>query len=506
MATLTTKSDFSTTMPGLSTKGYALLNSLTATTIWAETSLQYYFGDASTVAFDDEFASDYRSMFGKVTPDSDFYFAELATRAFEMIGTVSNLEFSETSDLSLADQVLVSADAPNGDLEGFFEFPGTSFHDGTGGTDSWSIGALNSGIKVMTKLPELDGDGEYANWTVLHEIGHSLGLKHTHKETSGLPPLDTVGKFMDNERYSVMSYNGSASALAFGHAVSFMALDIASLQALYGAKDYATGASSYTLMDAGGGDLDLTEGAVAIGRAYYCIWDSGGEDEINYAGANKSVLVNLNDATLDTSAATGDLKALIAQLKISFFFKHLGSTLQDEITDSWHHAGGFFSRVLNTAHGDHKGTAGGFSIAHGAEIENATGGGKADLLIGNEGDNLIAGAGGNDTLLGGAGADELDGGDGIDRLDGGTGNDTLTGGLGGDRFVFSTGYGEDTITDFETGDVIDLGRLTGFSSFTDLFDNYMDEDNGDVVITIGTDTLVIENVTKAELSAGDFVI
>lgn len=44
------------------------------------------------------------------------------------------------------------------------------------------------------------------------------------------------------------------------------------------------------------------------------------------------------------------------------------------------------------------------SARHGAEIENASGGNAADLLIGNENDNFIAGNGGDDTLLGGAGS------------------------------------------------------------------------------------------------------
>jgi Ca2+-binding RTX toxin-like protein len=100
----------------------------------------------------------------------------------------------------------------------------------------------------------------------------------------------------------------------------------------------------------------------------------------------------------------------------------------------------------------------------------------------------------------------LDGGDGRDRLDGGHGDDLLTGGTGLDRFVFATGYGEDTISDFEKGDVIDLTRLSGFTNFADLLNNHMADHGGDVVITVGTDILVIENVTKAELVAGDFAI
>lgn len=510
MATTTTRPDPLVNIPDLTARGEALVKSLTAGKVWnisGSAELQYYFGNGDTLETDgyEDLLQSYNSMLNK-NPETTFYFSALARRAYAMIDTVSNVDFAETADLADADHVLVSWDGPNAGLEGFFEFPG-SLTRNEAPFDSLSLGALNSGLEVMTAAPVSEGDGEYANWTVLHEIGHGLGLKHTHQQQSGLPPLKTVGAAMDNERYSVMSYNGSAEAKGYGHAVSFMALDIASLQALYGAEDYATSDSSYTMLNAGDGALALDEGAVQIGRAYYCIWDSGGDDdEIDYGSAGKSVLINLNDATLDTSKPTGDLKALIAQVKATGFFADLSSKLQQEITDSWHHAGGFFSRVLNTRGDEYKGTDGGFTIAHDAQIENANGGDMGDLLIGNEGANVLSGLGGNDSLLGGSGDDTLEGGDGRDRLDGGRGTDALTGGAGVDRFVFATSYGSDTITDFEAGDVIDLSRLNGFSNFGDLFNNHMADDGGDVVITVGADVLVIENVAKADLAASDFIL
>jgi hypothetical protein len=49
-------------------------------------------------------------------------------------------------------------------------------------------------------------------------------------------------------------------------------------------------------------------------------------------------------------------------------------------------------------------------------IENATGGGGNDQLIGNDAANLLAGGGGSDRLFGGAGDDTMDGGAGIDTV------------------------------------------------------------------------------------------
>jgi hypothetical protein len=55
---------------------------------------------------------------------------------------------------------------------------------------------------------------------------------------------------------------------------------------------------------------------------------------------------------------------------------------------------------------------------------------------------------------GGAGNDTIVGGIGVDRIRGGTGNDVVTGGGGADTFVFATGDGQDTITDFGADDTL----------------------------------------------------
>src|SRR6185295_9598406 len=51
------------------------------------------------------------------------------------------------------------------------------------------------------------------------------------------------------------------------------------------------------------------------------------------------------------------------------------------------------------------GIYGGFTIANGVTIENATGGDGNDVLIGNDAANVLQGAGGTDQAIGGKGND-----------------------------------------------------------------------------------------------------
>src|SRR5690606_41542733 len=73
-----------------------------------------------------------------------------------------------------------------------------------------------------------------------------------------------------------------------------------------------------------------------------------------------------------------------------------------------------------------------------------------DLLQGAEGNDTLSGGGGNDILEGGAGNDSLGGDAGNDILEGGAGNDSLSGGADSDVYRFSRGWGQDTLSNYDT--------------------------------------------------------
>ncbi|WP_151717534.1 CAP domain-containing protein [Gemmobacter serpentinus] len=131
-------------------------------------------------------------------------------------------------------------------------------------------------------------------------------------------------------------------------------------------------------------------------------------------------------------------------------------------------------------------------------------------LTGSAGKNGLTGNRGNNKLMGLAGDDTLRGGAGNDTLDGGKGADRLTGDSGADRFVFSKGYGKDTITDFGTGAdrlVLDDALWSGSRKMTDaqIISKFADVTKAGVLFDFGGgDTLLLSGV-KTTRGLADFI-
>ena len=269
--------------------------------------------------------------------------------------------------------------------------------------------------------------GGFGYETFVHELGHALGLLHPHdtEDGSGLFPgvtLDKANDRGDNNLnqviYTVMSYNeydqvkGDSS---YGYVAGPMAYDIAAIQFLYGAKVANTGTDTYWLPDTNG-----------VGTYWTCIWDTSGVDAIAYGG-NGRATIDLRAATLDNSA-TG---------------------------------GGMISNVTDAVTG--KKIHGGYTIANGVVIENASGGSNDDVIRGNNAANILKGNNGNDLLEGFDGNDVLDQGLGGGAMYGGNHNDILIAGDGADIIDGGSGFDTADYSRSSTGVIIDttIGKVDG---------------------------------------------
>jgi hypothetical protein len=190
--------------------------------------------------------------------------------------------------------------------------------------------------------------GDY-NWgTLVHEIGHAIGLNHPGNYNAGESRnTDIAGNFLsaDEDAFfnSIMSYRQSAQDI---NGTWFMPYDMLALRYLYGKKDYATGNNTYTFNDASG---TMTTNIV----------DDGGVDTFDFSALPVGVAVNLTP--------------------------------------------GSYSSVGKIAAG--AGALANLTTSLDAIIENVIGSALADALQGNAAGNAFTGGAGDDTLNGAAGID-----------------------------------------------------------------------------------------------------
>lgn len=357
---------------------------------------------------------------------------------YDAIAAVTNLNFTITQDANADFLVAIDDDELLGSLDGKMGPPGEE-NEGEAIFDGHDI--------VRGPGGALDAGG-YDFMVVVHETLHGLGLSHPHDNGGGSPIMDGVddafgdyGSFNLNQGvFTAMTYNNGYFTgtdgsqpddnLIFGYEMGPMALDIAVLQAAYGANTTtATGDNIYALPDQNDS-----------GTGWTSIWDAGGEDTLLYEGTS--------DVVLDLRAAT----------------------LQYE-----EGGGGFVSAAY--------GIAGGYTIANGVVIENASAGAGDDTLTGNDAANTLTAADGADTLSGGAGDD---------TLNGGAGDDLMNGGAGSDSFASMPGDGDDVIEDFDP--FMDVLVFDGFdtsqsqgnpSNIQEFLAANAEVDGTDLTITLG---------------------
>jgi hypothetical protein len=270
--------------------------------------------------------------------------------ALQSWADAANIKFVEASAVTAQ---IVFANTTSGPGQAWAYYPGS----GVGG-DVWINPNQTSNFQLSP--------GGYGLLTLVHEIGHAVGLSHPgdYDASTGTPTYATNALYMqDSRQYTDMSYFSAANTGA-SHGSSYgstpLLHDILAVQRLYGVNTTVrTGNTVYGFNStAGVAALDFSVNNAPV----VAIVDAGGTDTLDLSGYAMAERVDLGEGA----------------------FSDVGGL------------------TLNVA------------IAFGAVIENAIGGSGADDITGNAAANRLDGGAGDDVLTGGLGDDTLIGGIGTD--------------------------------------------------------------------------------------------
>lgn len=335
-------------------------------------------------------------------------------------------------------------------------------HAGDIGQDKLSVKTSNL-ISIDTSVPgfgPIDGDftafGGYVFGTLVHELGHSLGLGHAGAYNGFVTPTTQQFSPYDVLMWSVMSYINPEENAKYDDeypidadwngntATTWMPLDILGVQGLYGTPldTPLDGGQTFGFNCDVTGKIkhffDFTENVNPV----VTIWSAGEDNTLDLSGFNQ-------DSTIDL------------------------------------HPGTFTSC---------DGMVGNIAIAFGTVIENAVGGKGDDRFLGTDLGNTLVGNKGNDTFGGGLGAD---------RMDGGKGHDTYVYDVAGE----STSVSFDTVTkfDFEDDDHFQLSTaVAGVDSTVDEGALSEASFDTDLAAAIGSGELGAGNAVLFTADSGDF--
>jgi serralysin len=364
--------------------------------------------------------------FDVLTPEQ-----QVATKtSLDLVESYTNLTFTLAANGTAAASALRFA--KTGGTTSFGSFPG----DGRIAGDVFLASPGGDVPEAPTSYFGTDGF-----LTIMHELGHALGLKHGHEAT----PNGALAPDVNDNEFSIMTYasyfgantSTPTGAIPGSSPQSFMMFDIAALQELYGANFSKRGTTAlYTWSPATGqefinGKPAPFTGTTSTNTIFTTVWTMGALATYDLSAFNGNQVDDMRPGRW-LAFSTAQLASLNNQV--------------DAGTPGFMAQGNVYNALL--FNGDKR-----------SEISNIITGNGNDVVWGNDIDNTISTGAGTDTIYAG------------------TGNDIISGGAGPDTSIFSSGYdvlrdtlanlNGDTVYNFATKGSLDvLGALVGRNSLT----------------------------------------